>query len=419
VLEPKVHQAGLDDLFRLTEMPLVPVLAEMEFNGVTLDSGVLERMSKQLGDQIVKLTQDIHAAAGHEFNIGSTKQLGGVLFDELNLRVVRRTKTGRSTDADTLATLAFESSHELPALVMNYRELTKLKSTYVDALPGTVCQRTGRIHASFDQTGAVTGRLSSSSPNLQNIPIRTETGREIRKAFVAGDSHHVLMTADYSQIELRVLAHLCGDAGLVDAFRNDLDIHASVAADVFSVPVESVTSEQRGRAKTVNFGIIYGQSAFGLARQTDMSVNEAKRFIEDYFARYPGIRAFIDQCVADAARDGYVQTILGRRRRIEGIGSRNRQAASAAQRLAVNTVIQGSAADLIKSAMIHIHQRIKDEHRPIKLLIQVHDELVFEVPRDRVKDESEMVRHEMTSAMSLHVPIKVDVAWGDNWLEGK
>ncbi len=419
VLEPQVREAGLDALLRKIEVPLVPVLADMEFNGVALDSKVLARMSNRLGNRLMELTGEIHAAAGHEFNIDSPKQLGVVLFDELGLRVVKRTKTSRSTDADTLATLAFETDHALPKLVLEYRELSKLKNTYVDALPEAVCPRTGRIHASFDQTGAVTGRLSSSNPNLQNIPIRTETGREIRKAFVAGDANHVLLAADYSQIELRVLAHFCGDAGLVEAFANDQDIHAAVASQVFSVPVESVTKEQRGRAKTVNFGIIYGQTPFGLARQTGMSVSEAKEFIQRYFARYPGIQAFIDKCVADAASKGHAETILGRRRRIETIRSRNRQAAAAAERLAVNTVVQGSAADLIKTAMINIHRRIGDEDRPARMLIQVHDELVFEVPRDAVEAEADMIRREMIGAMQLAVPLKVDLAWGANWLEGK
>jgi DNA polymerase-1 len=400
-------------------MPLVPVLAEMEYTGVKLDTDVLASISDRLCDRITQLAAQIHAAAGHEFNIDSPMQLAVVLFDESNLRVVRKTKTGRSTDADTLATLAFESDHPLPSLVMEYRELTKLKSTYTDALPTAVCKRTGRVHAGFEQTGAVTGRLSSRDPNLQNIPIRTETGREIRKAFIAGDKNNVLLTADYSQIELRVLAHFCGDEGLIAAFGSDQDIHRVVAAEVFAVPVDEVTSEQRGRAKTVNFGIIYGQGAFGLARQTGMSVGEAKAFIEQYGQRFPGIEAFKATCIADAKRDGYVRTILGRRRRIDQITSRNRQAVAAAERFAVNTVIQGSAADLIKTAMVNIHRRIHAEARPIQMLIQVHDELVFEVPRAEVDASAQMIREEMTGAMQLAVPLTVDIAWGDNWFEGK
>jgi len=303
--------------------------------------------------------------------------------------------------------------------VLAYRELAKLRGTYVEPLIAMISPKTGRLHAGFHQTGTVTGRLSSSDPNLQNIPIRTETGRQIRGAFVAGDDQHVLVSADYSQIELRILAHFCQDPALLAAFAEDRDIHAFVAAQLAGTPIEQVTPEQRSRAKAVNFGIIYGQTAFGLARGTGISRTQAQAFIDRYFARYPRIREFIDQCIDTARRTGQVATLLGRRRRIEAIDSRNPQQRALAERLAVNTVIQGTAADLIKRAMIHIHRRIRDERRPSRLLIQVHDELVFEVPTTALDAEIEMIRAEMTGAMALNVPIKVDIAAGANWLAAK
>ncbi len=416
---PQLAAEGVEELFRETEMPLVEVLARMEQNGVALDTGILAAMSRTIAARLKELRDEIYAAVGHPFNIESTRQLAEVLFDELGLRIIKHTRTARSTDAETLATLAEETGHLVPRRMLEYRELVKLANTYVDPLPGMINPKTGRLHASFNQTGAVTGRLSSSDPNLQNIPIRTELGRQIRRAFVPGDKDHVLLTADYSQIELRVLAHFCKDAALVRAFAEGQDIHAFVASQVYDVPAAAVTKEQRGRAKAVNFGIIYGQGAQGLARQTGMTVPEARMFIDRYFQRYPGIRRFIDACVDQARRDGFVRTILGRRRRIDDIRSQNRQAAAQAERLAVNTVVQGSAADLIKRAMIGIDRRIRGEGRPSRMLIQVHDELVFEVPRAAVEAEADMIRHEMTTALPLDVPIQVDIAWGDNWLEGK
>jgi DNA polymerase-1 len=331
--------------------------------------------------------------------------------------VVKATKTGRSTDADTLSELASAHKSEICGLVLQYRELSKLKGTYVDTLPDMICPRTGRVHASFHQTGAVTGRLSSSDPNLQNIPIRTEIGRQIRRAFVPGRPGYVLLTADYSQIELRIVAHFSGDENLRKAFAEDQDIHRFVAAQVAGIDPKDVTDEQRSRAKAVNFGILYGQGPFGLSRQTGMSVGEARAFIDMYFMRYHGVRAFIDRCIKQARIQGYVETILGRRRAIPDIGSHSKPARSAAERLAINTVVQGSAADLIKRAMINIHRRIRDEKRPSRMLIQVHDELVFELPKESVQDELEMVRQEMANAIPLDVPIRVDVAWGENWLE--
>ncbi len=441
VLEPRLDEPEMLALFRDVEMPLVEVLAQMEFLGVAVDTEVLARLSNQMADRLAELEKEIHAAAGHPFNINSTKQLAEVLFDELGLPVARRTKTGRSTDADVLEDLAAQiagaripgaeipgaetagaripSRTSIPKLVLEHRELSKLKGTYVDALPEMVCPRTGRIHPSFHQTGAVTGRLSCSDPNLQNIPIRTELGAQIRRAFVPGIPDSVLVKADYSQIELRVLAHLSGDQALAKAFHDDADIHAFVAAQIEGVPIAEVTKEQRSRAKTVNFGIVYGQSAFGLSRQTGMPVSDAKLFIERYFSRYPRIRGFLDECIAFARRHGYVKTMLGRRRAIPDINSRNQTARSAAERFAANTVIQGSAADLIKRAMVNIHRRIQTERRPSRMLIQVHDELVFEVPKSALAVEARMISDEMSSALAMTVPIKVDVASGPNWLDLK
>ncbi len=419
IFRSQLKGTPLETLFHDTEMPLVEVLAEMEFEGVRLDTTVLSRMSIELGDKLDELRRQIHREVGYAFNIDSPKQLATVLFDELHLPVMRKTKTGRSTDAETLDALAFETGHAVPMLVKEYRELVKLKGTYIDTLPNMICARTGRIHAGFNQTSAITGRLSSSDPNLQNIPVRTEVGRRIREAFVARDAQHVLLSADYSQIELRVLAHFCKDSALQAAFAEDRDIHQFVAGQVFGVPLEEVTKEQRGRAKAVNFGIIYGQTAYGLSRTTGMAVSEADSFIRMYFMRYPGIRMFIDDTIAEAKRVGFVQTILGRRRAVGDINSRNKGLRSQAERLAVNTVIQGSAADLIKRAMITIHRRILTEQRTSRMIIQVHDELVFDVPRATVESEAEFIRHEMTTALPLDVPIKVDIAWGDNWLTAK
>ena len=419
VLEERMKGSHAECLFNDTEIPLVEVLAEMEHNGIALDAKLLATLGDSMADRMLELTGEVHKAAGHSFNIDSPKQLGGVLFDELGLTVVRKTKTGRSTDADTLQTLAQQTDNPIPKLVLEYRELSKLKGTYVDTLPKMVCKRTGRVHASFHQTGAVTGRLSSSDPNLQNIPIRTDTGRRIRAAFVPGKPDHVLLAADYSQIELRVLAHFCKDKALIGAFQEGQDIHRSVAAQIHGVSLEEVTAQQRSAAKAVNFGIIYGQTPFGLSRALDIPVGQAKAFIDMYFMRYPGIRSFIDKCIASARRTGYAETILGRRRPIEELHSRNRQQVSFGERIAVNTVVQGSAADLIKRAMLDIHRELAAGEHTARMLIQVHDELVFEVPECDIDRESQMIREKMEHAIELSVPIVVDIAWGGNWAEGK
>jgi DNA polymerase-1 len=417
-LRPMLIDTGVTKLFEEVEMPLVEVLAEMEWRGVRIDTQVLTEMGEQLDRRIEDLRAEIHQHAGRDFNIDSTKQLAEVLFDELHLPVVRKTKTGRSTDAAVLVELAAASDNPVPRLVLEYRELGKLKGTYVDTLPRMINTRTGRVHTSFNQIGAVTGRLSSSDPNLQNIPMRTELGRQIRRAFVPGEPGWVLMAGDYSQIELRILAHCCKDPGLVRAFKEDRDIHAFVASQVFGVPLDEVTGQQRGRAKTVNFGIIYGQGPHGLAQQTGMSLGDARDFIARYFQQYPGIRRLIDECIRFAEANGYVQTLMGRRRPIREIRSRNPGLRAQAERLAINSVIQGTAADMMKKAMVAVHRRI--ESRPDTwMLIQVHDELVFELPADRTATLAAIVRREMVEALPLDVPVKVDLSWGANWLDAK
>lgn len=419
VLAPRMRGSHVERLFRETEMPLVEVLAEMEFRGIALDTGLLAKLGEEMHERLVELTRRIHAAAGRAFNVDSTKQLAEVLFDELKLGVVKKTKTGRSTDAETLETLAAQSDHPVPRLILEYRELAKLKNTYIDTLPTMVTRRTGRLHASFHQTGAVTGRLSSSDPNLQNIPIRTETGRRIREAFVAGSPEEALLVADYSQVELRLLAHFCQDAALLRAFREGQDIHRAVAAEVSGIPVEAVTAAQRSAAKAVNFGIIYGQTAFGLARGLGISQTEAKAFIERYFERYPGIRRFIDRCIQDAREKGYAETILGRRRMIAELHSRNPAQRNFAERIAVNTVVQGSAADLIKRAMIDIHRAVERGDFSARMLIQVHDELVFEVAKKDVEEAGRGIRNLMEHALPVTVPIVAEVGVGRTWAEAK
>jgi len=418
-LDPRITGSSLEPLFREVEVPLVEVLAEMEHNGIALDVRLLQQLGSSISRRIDELADQVQKAAGHPFNIDSTKQLAVVLFDEQGLPAIKKTKTGRSTDAETLEALCAQTEHPIPRLVLEYRELAKLKNTYVDTLPKMVCPRTGRIHAGFNQTGAITGRLSSSDPNLQNIPVRTELGRRIREAFVAGDDDSLLLTADYSQVELRLLAHFSKDEALLEAFATGKDIHRAVAAQVNGIALNEVTFAQRSAAKAVNFGIIYGQSAFGLSRSLGIPRGEAQAFIDTYFLRYPGIRWFIDECIAKARRLGYAETILGRRRPVPELTSRSRTQSSLGERVAVNTVVQGSAADLIKRAMIDIHQAIKAGRSRAKMLLQVHDELVFEVPADSVEKEAAMIRKKMETAMPLDVPIVADVSWGRTWAEGK
>jgi DNA polymerase I len=403
-----------DDL----ETPLIDVLAEMEFNGVAVDPKILKEQSDVLAERVEALRKQIHEQAGGEFNIDSPKQLQDVLFNRLKLPVGKRTKTGASTDVEVLEKLA--EKHTVPALILEYRQLVKLKNTYLDNLGQDINPRTGRIHGSFNQAGASTGRLSMSDPNLQNIPIRTDEGRRIRLAFVAGVPDHVLLTADYSQIELRVLAHFTEEPALMRAFAADEDIHRAVASEVFNTPLEQVTREQRNYAKTINFGIIYGVSAYGLARRIEgLNVDSAGELIEAYHKRFPSIKQFLDQCVMKAQSEGHVETILGRRRPIPDINSAVLSVRNAAERIAINSVVQGSAADLIKVAMNNVYRRLSAEKRKSRMLLQVHDELVFETPVDDVEKDSTIIREEMQNAMKLKVPIKVDVGWGKNWQEGK
>jgi DNA polymerase-1 len=391
----------------------------MEFNGVAVDKAMLAEQSLAMGQRIDALRSQVVAAAGVEFNPDSPKQLADVLFNKLGLKVVKKKKTGPSTDVEVLEALVDQS--DVCRLMLEYRMLVKLKNTYLDNLPEYISPRTGRIHPSFSQIGAETGRLSCSDPNLQNIPIRSEEGRRIRLAFVPGDpEHNVLLTADYSQIELRMLAHFTQEPGLVQAFANDEDIHKAVAAEVYGVSVEQVSREQRSSAKTINFGIIYGVSAWGLAKRIEgLSVDAAEKLIQAYHARFPGIQQFMDQSIRQAQTQGYVETILGRRRPILDIHSGVARLSSAAQRSAANTVIQGSAADLIKMAMLRVYRKLQAKKRPSKLLLQVHDELVFETPMSALKEDAALIEQEMVQAMELRVPLKVDIGSGKNWQEGK
>jgi DNA polymerase-1 len=401
------------------EIPLIDVLTEMEHTGITVDPAVLKQQSDVLVARIADLREQIMKSAGTEFNPDSPKQLAEVLFTKLGLRATKKTKTGMSTDVQVLEKLAVE--HPVPKLILEYRSLVKLKNTYLDALPERINPQTRRVHTSFSQIGAATGRLSSYDPNLQNIPIRTDEGRRIRLAFVpANPTTHVLMSADYSQIELRMLAHLSKEPALVRAFENDEDIHKAVAAEVFHVPISEVTRQQRDRAKTINFGIIYGITAVGLSRRIDgLTVQDADALIRTYNQRFPGIERFMNDCVEHARVHGYVTTILGRRRPLPDIRSGVVAIRNANERQAINSVVQGSAADLIKVAMINIHRKLTSENRPSKMLLQVHDELVFETPIDAVADDSEFVRREMSGAMKLTVGLKVEVGCGTNWGEVK
>ncbi len=417
-LEPQLKEMGLEELLREVEIPLVSVLTVLEMNGVTVDVRILEDFSARLGAQLDESEAKIHEMAGGKFNIDSPKQLAEVLFERLDLPVIKRTPTGQpATGHEILEELA--SRHELPNLIVEYRSLAKLKNTYVDALPRLVSPRTGRIHTSFNQTVTATGRLSSSNPNLQNIPVREELGRQIRRAFVPRGPGRKMLSADYSQIELRLLAHYSKDEKLVASFANDEDIHASVAAEIYEVELSDVTPEQRASAKTVNFATVYGQGPHSLSRQLRVPFATAKEFIDAYHAKYPGLDAFVDRTVKDAQKQGYVTTVFNRRRYIPGITSDKSQIRSQAQRLAVNAVLQGSAADMIKAAMIRIAARLREESRDSLMLLQIHDELVFDTAADEVPGLTELVREEMASAIPLTVPVKVNVAVGDNWFKAK
>ncbi|MCC6730615.1 MAG: DNA polymerase I [Chthonomonadales bacterium] len=424
VLTPRLEEQGMAALLRDVEAPLSTVLAEMEANGILCDPEELERQGRELGARVEELKAMIHAAAGCEFDINSTRQLAEVLFDRIGLKAGKRTKTGRSTDVEVLEKLAAEEDRldprtAVPRLVLAYRQLAKLISTYLTSLSQSIRPSTGRIHTTFHQLVTATGRLASHGPNLQNIPVRTDVGRQIRKAFHAPEGHR-LLCADYSQIELRLLAHLSQDAALLEAFHNDWDIHAAVASQVFDVPLDQVTRELRAQAKTINFGIIYGVTPYGLARRIEgMDVAAAGQLIADYRARYPGIDAFLQRCVQKALADGYVTTLLGRRRAIPEIHSTNAQTRGLGERLAINSVVQGSAADLIKVAMVHVQRRVDRESLPVKMLLQIHDELVFETPAEGARARADAVCQEMERAMELSVPLKVECGIGRDWLSAK
>jgi DNA polymerase-1 len=413
-LAPMLREQNLDALFRDVEMPLMEVLADMERAGVKLDAGLLKSLSQRLEKEIAVIEKTVYELAGTAFNINSPKQLADILFVKLRLTPLKRTKTGFSTNVDVLEELAH--AHPLPAEILRYRTLAKLKSTYVDALPLMIHPRTGRLHTSLNQTVTATGRLSSSEPNLQNIPIRTDVGREIRRAFIA-EPGASLLSADYSQIELRVLAHLSGDAALIRTFREDEDVHTRTASEIFGLLPDEITPEMRRKAKAVNFGIIYGISAFGLAQDLGVSNAEARRYIDSYFARYPGVRAFLDRTIEDAKAKGYVTTLLGRRRFIPELASSAAAVRSFGERTAVNTPIQGTAADLIKLAMIRIQERLRRQDLRAAMILQVHDELVFELPDRELEPMKALVREEMEGVLTLSVPIRVDLGAGKNWDE--
>lgn len=413
----EMSDANTLNLFNSIEIPLIKVLADMELEGIRLDVDFLNGLSSDLDKDISALEESIYNKAGEVFNIASPKQLGVILFEKLKLvDKPKKTKTGQySTAEDVLSYLA--KDHEIIRAILEYRGLAKLKSTYVDALPEQVLSKTGHIHTEYLQTVAATGRLSSINPNLQNIPIRTERGRQVRKAFIPKDEHHILLAADYSQIELRVIAALSKEETMIQAFKNGEDIHASTASKVFNVPLEEVTREQRSNAKTVNFGIIYGVSAFGLSNQTDLSRTEAKTLIDTYYATYPKLRAYMADQVDFARDNGYVKTISERRRYLKDINSRNAVVRGAAERNAVNAPIQGSAADIIKIAMIRIHDKLKNGNYKSKMLLQVHDELVFDVYMPELERIKRLIKEEMESAHTLNVPLDVEIDMGANWLE--
>ncbi len=413
----ELEAKGLIDLYRDVELPLIPVLADIERQGVALDVPFFEAMSRRLEGELKGIEAACYTLAGETFNLNSPQQLATILFEKLELPVVRRTKTGYSTDAEVLETLAAE--HELPRKVLEYRELAKLKSTYVDALPAAINPETGRLHSSFNQTVAASGRLSSSDPNLQNVPARTELGREIRRGFVPSQAGWLLLVSDYSQIELRILAHLSGDANLVEAFRSGQDIHRQTAALVFGCAPEKVSPILRTRAKEVNFGVVYGMGAFGLARRLGIPQAEAKAFIEGYFARFPDVKRFQEDTIERVRQDGFVTTMLGRRRYLPEIRSKNWNVRSFAERAAINSPIQGTAADLIKIAMIRIHRRIAAEGLPARMLLTVHDELVFEVEDGSIAAVGDLVREEMEAAIELDVPVVVEVGAGSTWYDAK
>ena len=412
----KIKENGQEKLYQEVELPLVTVLAHLEINGFLVDDNQLKKFADKLGEKIDALTNEIYMLAGEEFNINSPKQLGVILFEKLELKPVKKTKTGYATNADVLEKL--RDKHPIVNFIMEYRQLAKLKSTYCDGLTAVVNPNTHRIHSVFTQTVTVTGRLSSTEPNLQNIPTRTELGREIRKMFVAKDGY-VLVDADYSQIELRVLAHIANDETMINAFRNNEDIHAVTASQVLGIPLEDVTKEQRSSAKAVNFGIVYGIGEFSLAQDLHISVKEAKAYIESYLEKYHGVRNYMESIKEQAKKDGYVKTMLNRIRYIPELKSPNYNIRQFGERVALNTPIQGTAADIIKLAMVRVDNRLINEGLKSKLILQVHDELIVEAHKDEVDKVKQILSEEMQNAMELNVPLKVDMSTGHSWYDAK
>ncbi|RJQ14172.1 MAG: DNA polymerase I [Nitrospiraceae bacterium] len=409
---PRLEDEGLSKLFHEMELPLIEVLADMEMAGVKIDIPLMDTLSRRLASELVSIEKRIYFIAGEEFNINSPKQLQEILFEKLGLRTLRKTKTGFSTDADVLEQLALE--HELPREIIEYRMLAKLRNTYVDALPRTINPKTGRLHTSFNQTITATGRLSSSEPNLQNIPVRGEWGTRIREAFIA-DEGNLLISSDYSQIELRVLAHLSQDKGFMEVFRHDGDIHTRTATELFGVSAAEVTPEMRRRAKTVNFGIVYGISPYGLSRQLGIPPDESRDYIDTYFARHCGVKEYMEKMIEVATETGFISTIFNRKRPIPELRSTNKNTRQLGERLAINTPVQGSAADIIKVSMLNIRKRLKKERLRTRMLLQVHDELLFEAPEEEKDMIRALVKEEMENAVTLDVPLKVDIGIGKNW----
>jgi len=412
----EISKYNMMELFNEIEMPLVKVLSGMERAGFSVDTEVLKDIGRELDDEIKELTEGIYNLANEEFNINSPKQLGVILFEKLNLPVIKKTKTGYSTDAEVLEELS--DKHEVVEKILNYRQLVKLKSTYIDGLIAAI-HPDGKIHSSFNQTVTATGRISSTDPNMQNIPVKMEQGRRIRKAFKPSNEEYIILSADYSQIELRVLADISNDASLIDAFKNNQDIHKRTASEVFDIPMGEVTSLYRSRAKAINFGIVYGLSEFGLSRDLKIPRKEAKRYIENYFDRYSGVKKYLDSAVADGKEKGYVATMMNRIRYIPEINSSNRNVKMFGERLAMNTPIQGTAADIIKIAMVNVYNRLEKECLKSSLILQVHDELILEVHRDELPYVKNLVIEEMENAVRLQVPLLVDVNWGNSWYEAK
>ena len=413
IFDNKLEELDLKDLFVNVEMPLLEVLVAMEMKGVKVNEKLLKELSKKLDDELKELIEKIYSLAGREFNINSSQQLGEILFKEMKLPPAKKTKSGYSTDLGVLEELAIDN--ELPRQVLNYRHISKLKSTYVDALPRMINEKTGRIHTSYNQAVTATGRLSSSNPNLQNIPIKTEYGKKIREAFIT-EPGYMLLCADYSQIELRILAHMSGDELLVEAFRQNQDIHIRTASEIFGLEPDLISEQMRNIAKTVNFGIIYGISSFTLSRDLGISQKNAKKYIDNYFERHKGVSSFIEDTVKYAEENGYVKTLLNRRRYIPELKSRDRNIYNLGRRTAVNTVIQGTAADAIKVAMIKIYERLKKINSQANIILQVHDELVFEVPEKEVENLKNLIKNEMETVLELNVPLKVNIFAGKNWL---